>query len=110
MNELNHPFLFQQIARQIIMHYEPDLPETVKYDSLLLAVARYDSHACTLLKHLKKAEETQHFIKHDMELRIKVPEIWEMQLQSTGAEIESFATQITDHLTKAGIPIRYKID
>jgi IS5 family transposase len=106
MSELKHRFLFQQFASGLIRHYAPAQKDSASMEDFFNEISKYDLQARVLLDRLRCAEDTHHFILHDTELRIKVPELWQMQLKQTAAETEVCAKQLTHHLNKAGINIK----
>ncbi len=101
---MQQPYNFKSFLVLFVQHYR--LHESVQQmsDRQILNVLRDKNEVVSkALSELMMAETAADFIKKDYELRTKVPDIWQMQLDKAKTEIESVSRQLENMASGEGI-------
>ncbi len=94
---------YQHFAHAFLKHFLPQSAQEMPLNKIPEALAPFDKEVAEALSRLKLAEETHAFVKHDMELRTKLRDVWHMQCEQTAAELEQCRETLKKHADRLGI-------
>lgn len=75
------------------------------FENLCKDISELNPECVDLLNEFKSSEEQIRFFKTDKEMRIKFPDVWQMQLEAEEIKYKSLTRQLIDFGTKNKLDI-----